>query len=191
MKAKWESFNLTHRHLPSDELEREWAKSFAASKDVDLKAELSRSVSKNASIFGQRTSPKPGEQASRAVAGEAFWNPYQGIHRRSISSIHEANGNLPQAAPPVVHCNRNSIFKRVNNPLEALSSEKQLILYRQNNHPTLHSDHRLFTSVEIRSEPTKEITSSRDYGGSKVSCTSSLTTLSSQSLSARTRPWDL
>ena len=213
MKANWETFNVTHRHLPSHELEREWTKRFAASKDVDLKAEVSPSVSEKSIIFGQRTSPKRDEQVSRAIAAEALRNPHQCIRRRSISSIHEANGSLPQAAHPSIHCNSN--IERVNNTLKTSSSAKQLIMYMQNNNPTLHADDRLSTPVEgafsrsslnlqrlsynIRSEPSNQSNSStvlqsersRDFDRSDASSNLTSTTLSSSSRSARTRPWDL
>ena len=215
MKAKWESFNVTHRHLPSHDLEREWTKRFTASKHVDLKAVMSPSIPKNPSIVGQRMSPKQGSQVSTAVEGEVTRDPHQCIYRQFISSTHEANGRrLPQAAPPF-NSNHNSILKRVNNTLKALSIAKQLILYQQNNDPTLLTNNRLFTSVEespsrsrgnqqqlvynIRPEPTNKSNSStvlqnepsRDSGRSEVSSSSTSTTLSSSSRPTRTRPWDL
>ena len=214
MKANWESFNVTHRHLPSHELEREWTKRFTASKHVDLEAVVSPSISKNTSIVGQRMNPKQGSQVSTAVAGEVTRDPHQRIYRQFISSTHEANGRrLLQAAPPF-HYNHNSIIKRVNNTLETFSIAKQLILYQQNNDPTLFTND-IFTSVEetssrstgnqqqlvynIRSEPTNKSNSStvlqnepsRDSGRSEVSSNLTSNTLSSSSRPTRTRPWDL
>ena len=120
MKAKWESFNVTHRHLPAHELERLWTKRFAASKDADLKAETLPATSKNASVFGQRTSTKRGEQLSAMVAGATTRNPHQDIHRQSVSSTHRANGgSLPQAAPSPNHFKHKSNVRRVRNTLEA------------------------------------------------------------------------
>ena len=214
MKAKWESFNVTHKHLPSHELEREWTKRFTASKNVDPTVGGSPSMSKYASIFGQRTSLNQGEQISRAVAEEASRNPHQCIHRQSSPSIHEANVSLPQAAPSLTHCNHNSIIRRVNNTLQALSSAKQLILYKQDNDPTLFTKDRLIFPVEgafsrsasnqqqpynTRSELTKKSNSAtvlhnrpfRNSSRSEVSYSSSSTTISSSSQPIRTRPWDL
>ena len=124
MKAKWESFNVTHRHLPSHELEREWTKRFTASKNVDLKVGVSPS------IVGLRMSPKHSDLVGRAIAGEASRSPHQLIHRQSILSTHEViGGRLSQAIPLLIHCNHSSIIKWVNNTLEALSVAKQLIPY--------------------------------------------------------------
>ena len=194
MKAKWESFNATHGHLPSHELEREWTKTFTASTNVDLKAGVSPSMTKHASTTGQRISP---------------------VYRQISSSICEANRSLRQAAPALIHCNHNSIIKRVNNTLEALSIAKQLTPYKQNNDPTPFTVDRLFSPIEgassrspgdqqllhhnnlskrtcesnfstvVQNEPFRE------SGHSEVSSSSTSATISSSSQPTRTRPWDL
>ena len=167
MKAKWESFNVIHRHLPSHELEREWTKRFTASQIVDLKVGVSPS------IVGLRMSPKHSDQVGRAVAGEASRSPHQRIHRQSILSTHEViGGRLSQAIPPLIHCNHSSIIKWVNNTLEALSIAKQLIPYSRTttrldlpttdslHQPKEHSHEARVTSsssliIFARSQPTK------------------------------------
>ena len=129
MKAEWERFNVTHRHLPSHELEREWTKRFTASTKVGLKPGVSPSDLQNASTVGQRIRPEQGDQVGTAAAGEGSQNSNQYIRRQSVSSTHEANGgHLPQAASRLVHCIYNSIMKPVNNILKALSIAKQLTL---------------------------------------------------------------
>ena len=200
MKAKWENFTMTHRHLPSHELEREWTKRFRASNNADLKTKTSPLVSKNAPVLGQRTSLKHGDQVDSANAGEASRNP-QYIYRQSIPRVCEVNGGRASIS---ARCNYNSESKQVNNTLESLTSTKQLITYKQNNISTPFIDNRSFASIEGSSAPQVTTTSSftsyctvpqneqsqgADRDGVQRNYTS--TPLSSSSRPRRTRPWDL
>ena len=215
MKARWESFTATHRHLPSHELEREWARRFTASNLADIKTGVLPSRSENATIVGQRASPKHGDRFNTAVAGEVSGTPLQNIYPQSILSTREANGSLPQTAPPLIYHSNNSKIERVSNTLEALSSAKQLILSKQNIHPTASTDDQIPAPFKvaltrsadtqqqplykIRWEPTKDINSytniqhksSRNTEYSTVNSNSIPTTLPSSSRSVPTRPWDL
>lgn len=70
MRSSWESFSLANGHLPSHELEREWATRFSAF-NVGLNAGVrTESSSKLAPTFGQRMSGEDDNRGMTAAADE-------------------------------------------------------------------------------------------------------------------------
>ena len=205
MKAKWENFNLAHRHLASYDLEREWTKRFTASKDVVLKATLSPQTSKLASLAGQRISQRDGEHVSTVLARNVSQNPLQQhIHRHSISNTNERNGNLAQDAYPFVHCNPQSIITRQNSTQETSPITGKQIQPKQDIDLAADTNKRLSIQVnraahrtpdhqqqplhKICSGMTKNSPLTRDSDRMNVQAKLKH---SSSSQVKRTRPWDL
>ena len=216
MRMKWENFNVSHRHLPSHELEREWTKKFTAFKYVDPEAGTIPRPSKIASTVEQRVSHKDVCQATTALAGEKSRNPpHQQTYRHSTSKRHEPNGISPPTANVFIQCNPNSTTKRRASTLEAFSMTKQHERYKQNIDPavdtkepvfiptkeiplriTEHQQHfpykfRLGVTHKGNYPTLVETNPSQDAERGGVHSTCTITAHSSSSQRTRTRPWDL
>ena len=215
MKAKWETFSAANGHLPSHELEREWAKRFAASNDVELKAGVCPEPLKFLSTVGQKLNEEVSGRASAAVAREVFRNPHQQIHRHFTSSTYERMETPSQSPHLFIRYNHDLAIKRPNTTQEASSIANQRVHYEYDISSATDTEKHNVVSVGEASYPTtcqpqlpyklcssrgdKGIRSNtfgereapRDPSCGEVRCNSISATRSSSSQPTRTRPWDL
>lgn len=84
MRSSWESFSLANGHLPSHELEREWATRFSAF-NVGLNAGVRTQSSKLAPTFGERMS---GEDDNRGVTAAAD-EPSRSLRQETSTTVDE------------------------------------------------------------------------------------------------------
>ena len=216
MKLSWESFSLANGHLPSHELEREWAKRFTASSVVDLKAGGSVAQPYKSKLAFTLGRPRMSEEdhhdrgKSAALTGEVSQSPHQQIHHHGSESTAWKQNELSQGAHQHVQYNANSSTKRANSTTmeqEDSRSVHQHVQHKNSSSYTktvkgasqnTHHHHQIYPNVN--SETNKSSRTTVEEGKEAASRAthremhhkSSLPTRSaSSSQPTRARPWDL
>ena len=112
MKSNWESFSTANGHLPSPELERVWAKTFAAFKHVDLDGGIPLPPLNFASPSGPEMSEEKSDRINSAITRANPQRSQQPTRRQSKSSTQERNITQCQGGQLFVPYNPHSILRR-------------------------------------------------------------------------------
>ena len=212
MKAKWESFSAANGHLPSDELEHEWATGFAGFNGVDLMAGVWPQTSGLSSTVGQRMSEEVDNQFNATLAGELSQNPHQQTYRHAASSTHERKETPYDSAHIFIQYDPNATIRRRNrtqgsstvadshvqcNIPETDTNRRNLTSAKETASHSYHHHHQLPYNIRpgtidnrkhstvIENKPSLH----PDLG--QIHCNPSSTMSPSSSQPTRTRPWDL
>lgn len=209
MKANWKSFSAANGHLASDELEREWATSFAGFNGFDLEPGAWSQPLGSSSTVGQRMSEGVGNQIDATLRGEASQYPHQQAYRHIISSTHEQNTIRPHDAHPFIQYNPNATIRRRNRTKGSspvvdkhvqcngpdternMTTAKEAAMYSYHHHHQLPYNTRLGAVDNSNHSTVVENHPSRYPDLGHVHSSSISTMGSSLSQPTRTRPWDL
>ena len=216
MKANWETFSAANGHLPSHELEREWATRFAASSDVCFRAGVPPQLSEYTPTVGQWMNKEISTRASTTIMGEVFRNPNQQIYRHLNASTYERNETPPRSPNAFTQYNPDSILKWPNSKQKACPVAGQQAQYQHDISSATNSGNRSIVPVKDASyqttydpqlpynicsgvnekgsrttEEEMEEEVPRDPNRGDLHCYPSWTTRSPSSQRTRKRPWDL
>ena len=214
MKSNWESFNSANGHLPSHELEREWAKRFTALKDVGVNAGVwVQPLKPNASSFRQgMTSEEGHDRGNAAFAGGVPRSLHQHSQHLYKPTTYEPDETSRSARQ---HVQSDSFIQRPESTTlrqefsqsasqqaqyntSSDTHERSMATVEQAASQNMHQDQcrcNLSSGVKEKNyttvEAEKEAVLRDSHPEANYHNSTSTTRSSSSSQSTRSRPWDL